>query len=48
MSDKQRDDDARLGMAALGLIPPTPSDAAVIQAAAQALKRDAAVTRRKP
>ena len=36
-TDKQRDEDARLGLAALGLIPPRPSDAAVIQAAAGAL-----------
>ena len=35
--EKQRDDDAQLGAAALGLIPPTPSDAALIQAAAHAL-----------
>ena len=38
-TDKRRDgdDDARLGLAARGLIPPTPSDAALIQAAAGAL-----------
>ena len=36
-TDKQRDDDARLGLAARGMIPARPSDAALIQAAAQAL-----------
>ena len=32
--EKQRDDDGRLGAAALGLIPAGPSDAQMIQAAA--------------
>ena len=32
-TDKQRDDDGRLGAAALGLIPAGPSDAALIKAA---------------
>ena len=36
-TDKQRDDDGRLGAAALGLIPAGPSDAALIKAAAGVL-----------